>query len=363
MITLLIPTYRNPEHLQRALLFYKNIFSEAQIIVVDSSSSLHQETNKKTILLINEQYVFVRRLAYSEKISFSEKIADAVSYVETPYAILAGDDDFFSPSTIRHAVCRLEGNAEYGFMYGHQYGFLFDGVKIKWYCSGYYENPRSFCDDDPLVRLDSYVKKYATTFYSVFRTKILKEVLEQSFRYAPGLVFFDNMFTMQTLLRTKGLFLEKPFWFKEMSDLSTSAAYNVEWFLGKGFEVNKTLMKQGVKENLVNLGLMSSSAAIKASSAYVEKFMETTFYSMYPSLIPQTGMEWYRQKLKSFFPSDVRQKLSGFKNMLTPRIEVGQAYLHNPNSMYAHEFKEIEMSIIQSKVIAYRSGFEGAKQL
>src|SRR3990167_46076 len=100
MITLLVLTYRNPDHLNRALLFYKKLLPSAKMLIADSNSAEDKKRCKDYIKKISSVDYKPLHLEFDCTTTFAEKVSKAVRCINTPYSLIVGDDDFFSPEGI-----------------------------------------------------------------------------------------------------------------------------------------------------------------------------------------------------------------------------------------------------------------------
>ncbi len=364
MVTIVLLTYRNPEHLKRALSFYKKMIPQAKVVVVDSNKEEDKKYTRSFVQAISDTSYSPVHLEFDPSTSFAQKVAGCLDALTTPYTLIAGDDDFFSPHAITEAATFLKNHPDYSFFYGYQYGFSFQGGMVDWFCSGYYENPRSFEQNNPLERLNSFLTSNIGLFYMVLRTDKFRECVMSSYRYAPCLVFFDNMFGMQALIRGKGHFSAEPFYFKEMSDLATSVTYNVTWLLGKDFEKHKRMLEQGLAESFrESVGLSEADAmreAVRASNAFIDGVFES--FCLEPRELPFLARQ--KMRIKALAPQFVKKAIVEFMSTVRNRkIDAGQHYLFDETSPYSLEFKEITKAIKGSHVEATRGGFEDTWRL
>tara|TARA_X000000368_G_C23049540_1_gene720697 strand:+ start:596 stop:1798 length:1203 start_codon:yes stop_codon:yes gene_type:complete len=110
-ITILLPTFKRPDHLERLLESFVvfDVVNNISIIILDSSpiefEKKYNELNLKfkSKLKINYQ-------KYDSEIIFTKKILQGLKLVKTSYVIVATDDDMYNPHTILECVKKLNDN-------------------------------------------------------------------------------------------------------------------------------------------------------------------------------------------------------------------------------------------------------------
>ena len=112
-ITILLPTFKRPDHLKRLLESFVvfDVVNNISIIILDSSpiefEKKYNELNLefKSKLKLNYQ-------KYDSEIIFTKKILQGLKLVKTSYVIVATDDDMYNPHTILECVKKLNDNKD-----------------------------------------------------------------------------------------------------------------------------------------------------------------------------------------------------------------------------------------------------------
>ena len=113
-ITALIPTYKRPVYLKRAVLsVLSQTYSNLQVSVFDNAS------NDETLKIINDLAVNDTRLKYhchSQNIGALANFKFAFSTVDTPYFSIMSDDDILEKDLYKNAIDVLDNNPEVMFV-------------------------------------------------------------------------------------------------------------------------------------------------------------------------------------------------------------------------------------------------------
>ena len=112
-ITILLPTFKRPDHLKRLLESFVvfDVVNNISIIILDSSpiefEKKYNELNLefKSKLKLNYQ-------KYDSEIIFTKKILQGLKLVKTSYVIVATDDDMYNPHAILECVKKLNDNKD-----------------------------------------------------------------------------------------------------------------------------------------------------------------------------------------------------------------------------------------------------------
>lgn len=121
-LSIIVPTYRRPELLNRCLeSIYFNLGSAAQVIVVDDSDGGEGfEVSKKYPVTYIKKSTFERRgLAASRNIGLKFCIGEFVAFID--------DDDFLATDHLNEMVKNSDGH---DFIYGNHFEFSSDNLKM-----------------------------------------------------------------------------------------------------------------------------------------------------------------------------------------------------------------------------------------
>ena len=126
------------------------------------------------------EYEYVR-YPYDETYShYYAKLADAVSRVQTPFIVLADNDDFYFVEGLRRSVEFLYGNPGYASCRGVGGGFTVARTDANGFPSDVYGEdgvltmpppPPPVSDDTSSQRVSSHFSHYSPTYYDVHRTE------------------------------------------------------------------------------------------------------------------------------------------------------------------------------------------------
>ena len=186
MLTLVLPTKNRADFLIRLLTYYNERRLAFHLVVADSSDHEQVEQTRRAVKAL-EQGLNLDHRVYPPEIGVFDKMCEAVNCVETPYAVLGADDDFFVPSALGEAVQFLQDNPDYSVAHGEAavinlgpeataYGHI-AGV-------GRY-NQRTIDLATGSKRLVDHLRNFSTTWYSVHRTEQLRRNFQKV--AAPGL--------------------------------------------------------------------------------------------------------------------------------------------------------------------------------
>jgi glycosyltransferase domain-containing protein len=173
--TIVVISLNRQRFLQRQIDFWSE--TNAKLLIIDGSS-------EPAVLRISENSASRIRYIHSPK-SLSSRFLYSTDLVDTEYAALLPDDEFFVPSAVRSFLDEMESNRSVDAVIGRTIRFTHKGGKLlaaKQYSS--FRNPtgeqtrgiegtKSFWDDD------SYVLNYP--IYSIMRSDVYKSILKKVF--------------------------------------------------------------------------------------------------------------------------------------------------------------------------------------
>ena len=130
----------------------------------------------------NVDYEYVRYPYDQTYVDYYAKVADALSRIDTPFVVMADNDDFYIVEGLRHSVDFLRVHPDYsscrGAMggveirpsdeYGHLGGLYGEDTSFTLY------QTQSIMHETAKLRVQSHFSCYAPTFYDVHRTEQLK---------------------------------------------------------------------------------------------------------------------------------------------------------------------------------------------
>lgn len=355
MITIVLLSHNNPDHLKRALLFYKKTEFKGRILIADSSEDKIKV--KEVLSLVQERLFAPLLFEYESSISFPKKVSLICKEVVTEYVLLAGVDDFFLPSFLYESIWFLKNNKDYLFVYGKQYGFTFNQIQFNCYYTGYFDELMSFDDNFCVDRLIKFFPRYKACFYAVFRTEIVKKIALSSSVFSETLVVFDNLFVMLALLHGKAKYIKKPFHFRELSEESYGYRLNSSWLEPEVYKKNSFSMISALFDFFISNKIFSSLLAFQKAEELIK-----TFFSK-RSLLTFSVSQKYRiinHWLPEQFTKKVKSILFWTRNVF---IDSGSVYLNNEKTLYSLEFRLFKQLVRESQIIALRSDLAFVKKI
>src|SRR3989338_7410753 len=122
MLTLVLPTKNRSEFLIRALVYYQKLSLNYRLVIADSSTEDHVSRAQSFIDSLKPGLKIEYRI-FGRDIPFQDKIVQTLREVDTAYAVLAADDDFFIPKALDRAVNFLKEHSDYSVVHGDELCF------------------------------------------------------------------------------------------------------------------------------------------------------------------------------------------------------------------------------------------------
>lgn len=183
MLSLIIPTYNRPHFLKRLLRYFQQQEFPYRIVVADSSSAPACDANLSIVASLRNN-LSIRYEKYPFEIHLALKIAQALSGVDSKYAVICADDDFLVPKAIELCVRFLEANSDYSIAHGRAVRLKYKSIETRGDHNDLRINAYPQCDighNDPGVRLQKHLANYSATFYSVHRRSDLMRNMQLSY--------------------------------------------------------------------------------------------------------------------------------------------------------------------------------------
>jgi len=163
-LTLITLSYERQELLIRNVNFWKN--KGCKHLILDGSS---RALDKKVLDEWGASITYLHA-----PISYQKRFALIGDYLKTQYYILAADDDFYFPNTLKNSIKFLDENNDYSACCGRPLGFEFDakvGVCVRPGVYNDMNNNYKIDDITPRNRMISHMGRYMpSTMYAVLRT-------------------------------------------------------------------------------------------------------------------------------------------------------------------------------------------------
>lgn len=137
----------------------------------------------KSVNFPNVNYEYIKYPYDETYVEYYAKIADVISKVETPFCVMADDDNFYSIGGLRKAVDFLESHPDYCACQGYTIGFRLE-PKTSFYYGKHVSfssplKPHYSLDGNLAVdRLNLVSENNFATFYAVQRTENMKRIFD-----------------------------------------------------------------------------------------------------------------------------------------------------------------------------------------
>jgi glycosyltransferase domain-containing protein len=169
LLTVVLLSHNRPAFLRRAMAYYSAL--SCRVLVLDSSTQALDSAETRHPFV---DYRHVSQFAYW---GFQAKLAHGVGLVETPYMVLAADDDFIVHDSLHQTLAFLESNPDYGLCHGYCMMYVSQANSV-----GYLRRDKKvredYDDESAEDRIVSYMGQYLPPFYAVTRTGLLKDFFE-----------------------------------------------------------------------------------------------------------------------------------------------------------------------------------------
>jgi len=357
LCTIIIPTYNRPDRLKRLLYYYSKYGNNFSIIVADSSSNENKMLNSKNVLVFtqsNIQYLD----NYSFKINPSNKLKDALNYVNTRYTVFCADDDFITPNGINKSVEFLENNQDFSVALGYFISFHLKNEgkreqKICWNPST--DLDKSITFPEPESRLASHLSNYQfATFYAVHRTNLLKMIFGETIKYTEDDRFGELLPSMLDLIYGKVKRTDVLYDARELiisSSGHTTKNFN-DFIKEKTYKRKYNKFRECLVKHLIKSSQINSDEAKelidKAMTEYLNKYCSKSFKGILIGKmsnllnaldLPESINKSIRMLYKKIFTSKYNLNKSKEIDDFRKKIE-------SPNSKYFDDFERIRKHVL-----------------
>lgn len=212
-LSLVIPTYNRQDYALRAMHYWSRL--PVKVHVWDGSA---QPLPASSLSSFGDNVRYHHR-----PVGFYQRLKEAVAEIDTPFCILAGDDEFYLPSGLERAIDELERDKELIACAGQAVGFWRQTGQLR--CRRLYPElaGRRLVGGDRFTRMHDHMTRYTpSTIYAVARTSAWKQVmtlmLEREFPvYALGELQFE--IAMAFLGKSRNL--DMLFWLRSLENEGT----------------------------------------------------------------------------------------------------------------------------------------------
>jgi glycosyltransferase domain-containing protein len=199
-ITILIPTFRRPGKLARALEYYSS--TGIPVLVADGSESAFEGAVPANVYYHHEPAV-----------DYAERISSLLGNVRTEHIILAADDDFIVPDFILRADSLLSRRPDCSAVFGQCCSFgenASDWRRI-------YGWAKAVEQDTVSARLQAFFARYYPLYYAPTHTQLVRDIF-LAFAGWPVRVgnVIELMFAARLIIAGKVAVLDEPYTAREL---------------------------------------------------------------------------------------------------------------------------------------------------
>ena len=288
MITTIIPTYRRPKSLQRAVQSVLNqSISDIQILVLDDCS---QDGTAQLVAEWSKRDARITLCSHKNNLGSIANFQFGLDQVKTPYCSILADDDLLLPNFYNTALSALIPEAR--FFWGSvievdEQGHVISANASKWKREGIL---------NPSESLPQVIKHYVNWTGVLFRTEIA-----QSIRLDPEVEALDFDFMARLAARYPFVFSKTPCALFVQHSASYSITCGLKLFWPGWKKTTQTLiaqaphtealMKSCLKRNLRNLAIRSFARgqhkeAEEVLNIYAKEFSSFFSYILLSCRIP-----------------------------------------------------------------------------
>jgi glycosyltransferase domain-containing protein len=277
-----IPTISRPEFVKRQIVFWSQF--DAQVRILDGAATAI-DLSQFGQIPGNVQY-------FHEPQKFNERLSNAWKHVDTEFACLLPDDEFFLPSGLTSSIEYLDKNPTVTGCVGKVLMFFVDQGRFLTYQD--YEYWKDFSTDS--VTAESRVQevlppnKVHKVQFAVLRSPIWKEIFTSSYGdfYSTGYLY-ERMLNLHSAVLGRTVVLDELMWMRSMENPPlTNAAVPRDNGGMLGWADNPSNQEEILHYVKKVEGIIGSDGSIEASKAH--KFAERFVYG---------GFETHRIKVQN----------------------------------------------------------------
>lgn len=213
-LTLILTTHERHNYLKRALEYLNT--SEYSIIITDSSEVAYTEE----LMIMQHIYIHTPGSAYIDK------ICKALAEVTTPYVLLYPDDDFIVPEAIKVCLAFLDNHLDYSCVQGNCVGMTVKKGKVGVAAAYVNSYKRDISDELASLRVEKLLSDYIQTYYSIFRTEVLRNAFNLTKSKVTNLVTNEVYISVYSLIAGKHIVLPIFYFAREVIENSAGARYD-----------------------------------------------------------------------------------------------------------------------------------------
>jgi len=223
-LTVVLPTRNRPDHVAAQLRFFRDCGLAHPIIIADSSDDARAQAVRTCCVGFGEYRQF------DPTTPVYDKLVAVMRSLDTPYMVIAPDDDVTFPHAIDASLDYLRANSDYVAAHGYVLTFGMQGSDFD--VHGIFSFTPSITEDEPLRRHYHLMRRYQPFIWAVFRTDTYIAATEAA-RKIDGVVFQELTFMNTAILAGKVARLPMVFSMRGMEASLTVAteSHPFAWFL------------------------------------------------------------------------------------------------------------------------------------
>ncbi|WP_031571359.1 TIGR00180 family glycosyltransferase [Rheinheimera texasensis] len=210
-LTIVIPTYNRPEFVLRNMRYWSG--KGCTVIVMDGSLTPIAESQLNG-LAVNIQYVH-------SPVGLTERLLQACDMIQTPYASMLSDDDFFSEQGISEAIDELNENTSYACVNGNCASFLWKASEQQISTRMHYAEQAQFemLQEQSRDRLLTHFRHYTpVSCYGVHRTAGFKLAMRAAAHKNSCIYSAELAFELVTAWLGKTKTIPHCYWLRSMEN-------------------------------------------------------------------------------------------------------------------------------------------------
>jgi glycosyltransferase domain-containing protein len=267
-----LPTQNRPRFVARALHYYAKTRCPFPILICDSSD---KDGRAELAALVRNAPLDVRLLAFEHGISINEKLTRSVAQVKSPLMVFVADDDFIVPDSMRLCAEFLHGHPEYTVAHGSAFTFAVRDAGVN----GPITSVRPYRQLGSTLptaaeRLRAHFRDWSTSFYSVQRTRNVRDILA-SFPRLNDITACEVFYYATNVIRGKAAKLPCRYMFRQLDVAKEHVSYDTHiWADAPGWPVVRDVLVQEIARELSAAGGPDLSDAAALASAWLAEWIE-----------------------------------------------------------------------------------------
>jgi glycosyltransferase domain-containing protein len=284
LLTVVIPSYGRQDFLLRQCVYWHG--SGAVVLIVDGSPKPLGE---------RAQHILsgLRDITYLHSpTSLKDRLKQAAKLIQTRYAVMLGDDEFFLFSGLRSAIHLLEKNHELVACIGQSLHYYLsdNGIKCS-YGVGYNTYRYEIKQDHVQDRLNSSMKEYnAATCYAVTKSSIWCRSWGNLQEFSSSYVY-ELEHTLVTYIWGKLGSVDDVYWMRSSENPPTSTADNnrglstEEWWTSKKYKTEQVNFITKLTDELINAQNINRAKAEAIVSYAFNVYLKDSYITSNSSFI------------------------------------------------------------------------------